>query len=66
MRHLPNRGTFFAEVSVAGMELVHKVLDVILVLPALVHIWGEEETCPLVTVALVLAHAKRQQRLCFR
>jgi hypothetical protein len=49
MRRLPNVGSFFAEVSVAGVELVRKVLDIILVLPALVHMWGEQETCPLVT-----------------
>ena len=49
MRRLPNVGSFFAEVSIAGVELVRKVLDIILVLPALVHMWGEQETCPLVT-----------------
>ena len=49
MRRLPNVGSFFAEVSIAGVELVRKVLDIILVMPALVHMWGEQETCPLVT-----------------
>ena len=35
MRRLPKLGSFFAEVFVAGIELMRKVLDIILVLPAL-------------------------------
>jgi hypothetical protein len=49
MRRLPNVGSFFAEVSIAGIELVRKVLDILIVMPALVQVWGEQETCPLVT-----------------
>lgn len=49
MRRLPNVGSFFAEVSIAGVELVRKVLDILIVIPALVQVWGEQETCPLVT-----------------
>ena len=49
MRCLPNVDSFFAEVSVAGIELVRKVLDIILVLLALVYMWDQQESCPLVT-----------------
>jgi hypothetical protein len=49
MRRLPNVGSFFAEVAVAGVELVRKVLDIAIMIPALVQVWGEQENCPLVT-----------------
>jgi hypothetical protein len=49
MRRLPNIGSFFAEVSIAGVELVRKVLDILILIPALIQVWGEQEACPLVT-----------------
>lgn len=49
MRRLPNVGSFFAEVAVAGVEIVRKVFDIIILLPAIVQMWGHEESCPLVT-----------------
>ena len=49
MRRLPNVGSFFAEIAVAGVEIIRKVFDIIIVLPAIVQMWGEQESCPLVT-----------------
>lgn len=49
MRRLPNLGSMGAEVAVAGVELVRKAVDIILVLPAFTNMWERQETCPLVT-----------------
>lgn len=49
MRRLPNVGSLGAELSVAGIELVRKVLDIAMLLPALVKMWGDQQVCPLVT-----------------
>ncbi len=49
MRRLPNVGSFFAEVLVSGIELVRKTLDIMIMVPVLVQVWGEQETCPLMT-----------------
>ncbi len=49
MRRLPNVGSFFAEIAVSAMEAVRKVLDIILLLPAVIQMWGEQESCSLVT-----------------
>ena len=50
MRRLPSHiGNLGAEVLVAGVEIVRKILDVVLVLPALVQMWDRQESCPLVT-----------------
>ena len=49
MRRLPNVGSLLAEALVAAAEAVRKVLDIILVLPALVQMWDRQESCPLVT-----------------
>jgi hypothetical protein len=49
MRRLPNVGSFFAEIAVAGVELVRKILDIVIMIPVLVQVWGEQENCPLVT-----------------
>ena len=46
---LPIVGSFFAHVLVTDVELVRKVLNIILMLPAFVHMWGKQETLPLVT-----------------
>ena len=58
MRRLPpNVGSFFAEVTVAGAEPARKILDIILVPAALVHMWDQQDTCPIVT-HLAFAHAE--------
>ena len=44
MRRLPNVGSLGTEVLVAGAEIVRKVLDVVLVLPALVQMWDRQES----------------------
>lgn len=49
MRRLPNLGSLGAELSVAGVELIRKVLDIAMLLPALVKMWGAQQVCPLVT-----------------
>ena len=49
MRRLPNVGSMLAEASVAFVEIVRKVLDIILLLPAIVQMWERQESCPLVT-----------------
>lgn len=49
MRRLPNVGSLLAEASVALVEVVRKVLDVVLVLPGLVQMWDRQQSCPLVT-----------------
>lgn len=49
MRRLPNVGSLLAEASVAAAEAVRKVLDIVLVLPAVVQTWERQESCPLVT-----------------
>jgi hypothetical protein len=49
MRRLPNVGSFFAEAAVAGVEILRKVFDILTMLPALVHMWDMQQSCPLVT-----------------
>lgn len=49
MRRLPNVGSFVVEVVVAFVEIVRKIFDIIILLPAIVQLWGNEESCPLVT-----------------
>lgn len=49
MRRLPNVGSFLAEAYVAGIELVRKVLDIVLVLPAVSKMWEMQEACPIIT-----------------
>jgi hypothetical protein len=49
MRRLPNVGSLVAESYVAGVELVRKVLDILLVLPAATRMWDTQEACPIVT-----------------
>ena len=49
MRRLPNVGSFFAEVAVAGVEVVHKFFDVVIMLPALGQMLDRQLACPLVT-----------------
>jgi len=49
MRRLPNVGSFLAEATVAGVEIIRKILDIILVLPAIAHMWDRQEACPIVT-----------------
>jgi hypothetical protein len=49
MRRLPNVGSLLAEAYVAGVELVRKVLDILLVLPAASRMWDTQESCPIVT-----------------
>ena len=44
MRRLPNVSSLGTEVLVAGAEIVRKVLDVVLVLPVLVHMWDRHES----------------------
>ena len=44
MRRLPKVGSLGTEVLVAGAEIVRKVLDVVLVLPVLVHMWDRHES----------------------
>ena len=44
MRRLPNVSSLGTEVLVAGAEIVRKVLDVVLVLPALVQMWDRQES----------------------
>lgn len=42
MRRLPNVGSFFAELTVAGVEIfLRKVADIIILLPALVKTWSD-------------------------
>lgn len=49
MRRMPNIGSMLAEVTVAGIEALRKVLDIILILPALIQMWDKQQQCPLVT-----------------
>lgn len=49
MRRLPNLGSLSTEVAVAGIELLRKVVDVGISLPGLIQIWGNQQSCPLVT-----------------
>lgn len=49
MRRLPNVGSLLAEVSVAGVEILRKIQDIIFLLPAIVQMWDRQESCPLVT-----------------
>lgn len=49
MRRLPNLGSLGAELTVAGVELLRKVLDILIVLPALAQMWDMQQACPLVT-----------------
>ena len=49
MRRLPNLGSLAAEVTVAGIEIVRKVLDLAIALPGMVQIWQNQRACSFVT-----------------
>lgn len=49
MRRLPNLGSLVAEVSVAGIEIVRKVVDLAVMLPGMIEIWKNQRTCSFVT-----------------
>lgn len=49
MRRLPNLGSLGAELLVAGIELVRKVVDLAVSLPGMIHIWDKQQSCSLVT-----------------
>lgn len=49
MRRLPNLGSLGAELVVAGVELVRKVVDLTVSLPGMVTMWERQQSCSLVT-----------------
>ena len=49
MRRLPNVGSFFAEIAVAGVNLSRTWVRLIVSLPGVIEIWGKQQSCSLVT-----------------
>lgn len=49
MRRLPNVGSLAAEITVAGIEVARKVFDLAIVLPGMIEIWKNQQTCSFVT-----------------
>ena len=49
MRRLPNLGSLGAELVVAGIELVRKVVDLAVSLPGMIYMWERQQSCSFVT-----------------